>query len=454
MTGIGFRAGMNLLRAILRSSRYIVESSSFTEVTEVSINQDIGRSRYLLQLLRSIGQNVGIDVLASCIRAHFFGRISDWGDSTTTSDISLVHQPQTRGIILPMIQRSGDANNTKSANGGVSLNSDEKPHISIPMRVSAAAILLCSVIFQPCDFETWDKVSSDSLPIALTLLDDVQSIHLAIGALIFISTIDAVPSCHSEDKTPSIITSYSSLVPRAFEGAIHMVIREEPTFLTTLCLAHSKWIHFMVNQHLNKAEITNSMYLVTTTARKAAAELLVAMGKQVRVGGRDGNDERIAGAFVAGINPLLALLATFPEAASVEIARIGLSAVLPLIGWSGMSLEIRSAQVAGLAALTSLMNGAYPIMPHHGQKIMTELFLLLDRAQKDTEYVDSFEDGVATDVTSKVALHAAGIALTVCGTSAEAILEHVETTKSSMDLLIDRCHKIRATSKQLRNSVQ
>jgi hypothetical protein len=441
---------MNLLRAIHHSSLCIIAPSLSVKVIEENLPSDNDRSRNLRRLLCSIGKHIGIDILVSCIRTHFFGRVSDWG---ARSSSELVQQPQTRGVILPMIQRRGGPNYAKSSASIESSNSDEKPHVRIPMRVSAAAILLCSVILQPCNLTTWDKASSDALPIALTLLDDVQSIHLAIGSLIFMSTIDAASAFHS-DETPSIISKFSWVVPRAFEGAIHMVIREEPIFLTAICLAQSKWIRFLEIQHMNNPDIADSSFGVPTMARKAAAELLVAMGKQARVGGRDGNDERIAGAFVAGINPLLALLATLPKAASIEIARVGLSAMLPLIGWSGMSLEVRSAQVAGLAGLISLMYGAYPIMPHHGQKIMTELFLLLDRAQKDTEFVINSEDGVATNVTSNVAFHAAGVALTVCGKSAETILVHVEATKSSMAHLINRCHKIQAASEQLRGSLQ
>ncbi len=439
---------MNLLRAIHHSSRRIL-ATSVSEGIEENLSPDLDRSRYLRQLLCNISQNIGTDVLVSCIRAHFFGRLVEWGSSDTT----LVRQPKTRGIVLPMIQRSTGSISSTSASGVASLNADEKPHIRIPMRLSATAILLCSVIFQPCKFTMWDTVSSDIFPIALTLLDDVQSINLAIGALILTSTIDAASSFHS-DVTPSIVTNFSSLLPRAFEGAIHMVLREEPAFVTSICLAQSKWITFLCSQHSHILEIRQSNYSVLDMARKAAAELLVAMGKQARIGGRDGNDERIAGAFVAGVNPLLALLATFPEAASIEIARVGLSAILPLIGWSGMSLEVRSAQVAGLAGMISLMNGAYPIMPHHGQKLMTELFLLLDRAQKDTEFVINSEDGVATDVTSKVAFHAAGIALCLCGNSAESILGHIEMTKSSIERIINRCHQIRAASEQLKGSVQ
>jgi len=200
-------------------------------------------------------------------------------------------------------------------------------------------------------------------------------------------------------------------------------------------------------------------------ARKSAGDLLVAIGKQVQAGCRDGNDERIVGAFVAGINPLLAQLADFPEAASVEIARAGLAAILPLVGWSGTALEVRSVQVSALAGLISLMNGSYPIMPHHGKKIMTDVFLLLDRSDKDATYLrnnktpDFIEGGgindyeVSTDATIKVALHSASVALALCGDSAEVILDHIKSSQSPKRRVIDRCLEIRASANLLTRNV-
>ena len=154
-----------------------------------------------------------------------------------------------------------------------------------------------------------------------------------------------------------------------------MVVREEPTFLTLVCLAQSRWIRFLGGLcTYNQGSVVVSALAVHTMARKSTGNLLVVIGKQVQVGCCDGNDERIAGAFDAGINPLLAQLTDFPEAASVEIARAGLAAILPLVGWSGTALEVQLAQVSALTGLISLMNGSYPIMPYHGKKIMTDSF--------------------------------------------------------------------------------
>ena len=154
-------------------------------------------------------------------------------------------------------------------------------------------------------------------------------------------------------------------------------------------------------------------------------------------------------------------LATFPEAASVEVARIGLSALLPSVGWRGMSSGTRTVELAARTSLISLMDGAYPVMPHHGGKIMTEVFLLLDRADKDARYLswngatrsngrDYNDDRVSTDAVRKVAVCAAAVALAICGDSAKAVLDHVESTQKSRKPLLDRCLEIRAASERLR----
>jgi len=248
-------------------------------------------------------------------------------------------------------------------------------------------------------------------------------------------------------------------VTSSFASAIQICGREEPTILTIICLAQSKWIKYL-ELYSHNLDTAISPSEVHTLARKTAAGILIAIGKQAQTGGRDGNDERIAGALVAGINPLLAQLADSPEAASVEIARVGLSVILPLVGWSGMNLEVRTAQISALAGLVLLMNGSYPIMPRHGKKIMTEVFLLLDRADKDANFLKNnktsdtingtlHDDEVSTDVTRKLSLYTAAVSLAICGQSAEVVLEHIKSTQPREPLL-DRCSEIRSTLEQLK----
>jgi hypothetical protein len=374
---------------------------------------------------------------------------------------AMTGQPRASGVFMPMVERNIGSNDNRARAAVVPVTSNEKSHIEIPMRVSAAAIILCAITF-----EMRDETFSDAIPVALSLLDDIQSVNLAVGALISISVIEAATYSCKLGAIPSFVEKYGPVLTSLLEGAIRMVVREEPTFLTLVCSAQSRWIRFLGGLcTLNQNTAAMSASAVRALARKSAGDLLIAIGKQVRAGGRGGNDERIAGAFVAGINPLLAQLADFPEAASVEIARIGLAAILPLVGWSGIGLGVRSAQVSSLAGMITLMNGSYPVMPHHGKKIMTELFLLLDRADKDATYLrknkstnlteeeEVNDSEISTVVTSKVALHSASVALALCGDGAEVILNHIITSQSTKKRSVDRCLEIQANAKLLTGDV-
>ena len=445
VSGIGARVAISLLQTV-QSCSFGGTSSSIVEVEEV---EDNTCQKSLRLILRNIGQKIRIDLLSSTIRAHFFGRLSLSSDSSSDVNSITKHHNPSSGVFMPMIQRIGSSNvNVKKEVP----SSDEKPHLEIPMRLSAAAIILCAIIPQPCDdYDMTNKALSDTLPIALSLLDDVKTIHQATGALLLISAIE---SASKLEQIPSFDGQFSPIVTSSLAGSIQMCGREAPTLLTMICLAQSKWMNYC-GVYSNKPDASTPHTQVHEMVCKAAATILVAIGKQVHVGGRDGNDERITGVLVAGINPLLAQLAHLPNARSIEIARVGLATILPLIRWSGMSLEVRSAQVSALASLVSLMNGAYPIMPKHGKKIMTEVFLLLDRSDKDALYLnnnkDSLDDKVSTEAISKVAVYTASVALAICGKNAGEILDHVESSQSSKDPLIKQCTEMRTLSKELLN---
>lgn len=101
-------------------------------------------------------------------------------------------------------------------------------------------------------------------------------------------------------------------------------------------------------------------------------------------------------------------------------------------------------------------------MSHHGKKIMTEVFLLLDRADKDAKYLqkskstDIIEGGklntevVSTNVTIILALHAAAVTLAICEDSASTVIDHIMSTQSTNKRLVGRCLEIRTNSVKLK----
>jgi len=128
----------------------------------------------------------------------------------------------------------------------------------------------------------------------------------------------------------------------------------------------------------------------------------------------------------------------------MEMGRLGLKTLLPLIRWDSKARGSRRIQCASIACLISLMMGAYPIMERHGGKIMSELLACLGRAKRDldiderlqdrhlkrhgdvVDIGEDMEDICATRHLLVVAVHAASIAHVLCGKRAEEVLEKVE----------------------------
>ena len=448
---VAFKAATRLLKQIYTVS-LLVAPSQDKDFAGIRESPDNVRS-----LLQTIGDNVGIEVLTSTVRAFFYGRLTHpTSSSSSRSDISAVTS-NTPGPYMPMVRRIGT--DKKEVNDTVSActNADDLSKECKKLQLSAASLIFCTVLQQgSSNFTVHDDALSDAIPILLTMLDDTQPFHQALGAVIFLSAIESLSTSSStESNVPSFVAKFNTFLTSTFETSIKQCGREDASLITIICYAQSKWIEYLSSLS-HHPDCIVPQATVNTVARKAAADLLQVVRNQAQFGCRDGSGERIAGMLLAGINPLLAMLADLPDAAAVEIARVGLSAVLPLMAWRGGNLESHSVHIASMTCLLLLMNGAFPIMPKHGGKILTEVLLLLDRIDKDTAYLiennaefphDS-DDYISAMVSVKVALFCGAVSLIVCGKSAEDVIQHVKSM--SLEKPIDRCREIC----ELRNKLQ
>ena len=441
--GVSFRAAVRVLKQIHTASLTAAPlRGNACDGNEHSTTD-------IVQLLQSISRNVGVEVLTSTVRAFFYGRLSY--PSASTPNVSAVASKPV-GSYMPMVRRIGvekrEPENQKPDTDTFDLTKERNK-----FRVSAATLIFCAVLSQHSSFKACDSALSDAIPIALTLLDDVQSFHQGLGAAIVLSAIESL-SHFGPDSLPSFVAKFNPFLTSAFETAVKHGGREEALLITAICFAQSKWIQYLstLSQH---PDCIIPQATVKALARKATTDMMHTVMNQSQFGGRNGNDERIAGMLVAGVNPLLALLANSPDAASIEIARVGLSALLPLIGWRGSSLESHAIHISSMTCLISLMNGAYPIMMKHGGKILTEIMLLLDRTDKDTKYLSETNSNFPCDsdnhtsanVTMNVALYCGAVSLIICGESAEAVVQHVKST--NLEKPIEQCRKICDLSKKI-----
>jgi len=118
---------------------------------------------------------------------------------------------------------------------------------------------------------------------------------------------------------------------------------------------------------------------------------------------------------VGGIIPCLLHLVVFPDARGMELGRLGLSVLLPIL--SGRSVPTRT-QFAATIALINLMLSAHPMMNHHGGKI--QCHLLSPFSKRPT--VESSD----VEALRRLTVHTAAVCVLVCGRSAQAVIDAIE----------------------------
>ncbi len=185
--------------------------------------------------------------------------------------------------------------------------------------------------------------------------------------------------------------------------------------------------------------------------RKATNSLLVLTNVRRRLMDERDPEGTITGLLLCGVIPLLIQHANEPNADGLELGRGGLDALLPLLRWDG----VPRIQIACLTALRYLFFGAYPIMPHHGGKIMCELLACLGHTSRCLQDgTDSKEDKAIRESTLVVGKHVAAVATVICGERARAVLDRVESGGKYEDTLVLYARDIRQLSDDLAESNQ
>jgi hypothetical protein len=142
---------------------------------------------------------------------------------------------------------------------------------------------------------------------------------------------------------------------------------------------------------------------------------------------------------VGGTIPLLLQHASDEgKADAMEFGRLALSALLPLTD-RDMAIEVRN-QVASVVALINLLFAAYPVMPHHGGKILCHLLASASAA-------------VPASPTHKLFLHAAATALVICGPkfAGETVESILLNHHCYQEILVTTAIQVSAMAEEMKN---
>ncbi|CAB9523935.1 hypothetical protein SEMRO_1474_G275690.1 [Seminavis robusta] len=434
--------------------------SSLLLIEEVG-NPNTDDDKSSSQIMRECLQALGPTKVAKAVRAHFFAR--DVTPLLLAQDklIDTRHYNKKTKLMLgwevPVQQKDETL-------------PDRKPYQDIPSRVH---VVMHYILLLDENTVVKDSVLEEILPIIYELLGAFQTYYVGMGAaalihlvMITANTTKMTPppkntslALLSVEDTTTTTTTTDSFLFAKYAGSLLPVLdlacqtcREGPPF----CLLARA-------QSLLCEAAAGDRPVFVKHRRQVTRYFLTLLDKyRHKVSDPDG---LLWGLLVGGIIPLLQQHATLPECTTsidaLEVGRLGLQALLPIVRFSaGYRVdndstmtnddklnETRKLLGPSVLALTHLMQAAYPIMPRHGGKIMSELLGLLGNLQPQVTTTE--QDGRLLELVKD----AAGMALVICGERAEQVLEHV-TTKDYQPGLVELACEIPVRADKWRHAQQ
>jgi hypothetical protein len=252
----------------------------------------------------------------------------------------------------------------------------EKSYKLVPSRVHVFASFI-SLLGQQDNYST-REVLVQVVPVCFELIDASSVRHMAMGATCLIHLLETIGGGNYVwDK---FVGNALSVLNMAFttnrEGPILLLVGRAQCLLFEAMGAGNKERRQATFQWLT---------VLNQTAHRSASEMICWE------------------LLIAGVVPLLQQHANLPNADAMELGRLGLSTLLPLV--AGDFVDSKTQKAASVA-LINLMMGAYPIIPQHGGKIISTLLAAAARASSN-------EDSDMSDIYD-IVVHAAAVAMALC----------------------------------------
>eukprot|EP00526_Cylindrotheca_closterium_P005874 CAMPEP_0113621982 /NCGR_PEP_ID=MMETSP0017_2-20120614/11252_1 /TAXON_ID=2856 /ORGANISM="Cylindrotheca closterium" /LENGTH=572 /DNA_ID=CAMNT_0000531777 /DNA_START=216 /DNA_END=1931 /DNA_ORIENTATION=+ /assembly_acc=CAM_ASM_000147 len=357
------------------------------------------------QMQHYVIQSLGMDTLSSAIRSMFFARNEEPfepREKQTTSTYVMLGRTVTKTQTIEM----------------------EKPYRTTPSR-AYVALVFCLYLSVEQEEDCMQLVSN-LLPVFLELIDSPDNVFCCLG-------VSALRTLLNMTGKRKCWLGYEGHCIAALNSAF-TTHRNGPTPTPTLILIG-----------VVQSCLFGEIFQDAGQKRKQVTRQWLLQLRQLALGVSSGFSPWDV--LVGGVIPLLFQHAKLPNADAIELGRLGLSAILPLL----VSETTEKKALASLfVAMINLMAGAYPMMAHHRGKIMTHLLAATTKLKMsdDSEDCCVFALGRHTAGLGHVIVSSGG------NKDAEGLLDTIERESDSYQVvLIEVAKEIREYAAELTHTL-
>ena len=334
--------------------------------------------------------------MAKAVRAHFFGK-DMIADSTTA--VSKQNYRLHLGHLVPV--------NAKKEKEQTDWDLSLKPYQKFPSRLYAVLVFVS--LLDDGTLSDREEILEQMAPICYALLDSARDVATGIGAVLTLRLWNMViprefVGCRTAISTKRSLQNLANNLLLALDAVVQSC--RNGCTLALVGLTQRALLLALNDCVLRRRQATQQWFMLLGRARHVPI------------------DPKLVWGILVTLIPLLYDHAALHEQAdALELGRLGLSALFPLLRGDAGHQPARVVPVLVLMALSNLLVAAHPIMPRHSQKILCELLACL-RQTDDKQ-------------TRLLCLHVSAMAVVICGDGALTFLDQL--LKSPYDTRLHDC---------------
>lgn len=363
----------------------------------------------------AVMSNLGYVEMVKSFRAHFFGR--DMVDPKIEETKVSTRYELNLGHFETVSKAQEQAEKEKN-----SMNS--KPYEKIPSRFHAVLNFL-SLMKNSGDAQVVQVIIAELLPVCYELLGASNDISIGKGSILLLHLLIKAETHFSNGHCPqslleqaeNLFTALDIVVKTCRDGRTLVLVGSAQRALLRLLKNNRSDVQ------MRRRKATHQWFSILDAARHRTQE------------------ERLVWGILIVLIPLLYDHVLQENADALEIGRLGLSALLPIVRLTDTGdFSVHGSQVPLLAviALSNLLVAAHPIMHKHAEKLVCELVACLGffTSLKQLEQTSSV-DRKNEDEKRAIFLHVTGLILIICGNNAYRCIEILK--QENFDTSLVRC---------------